>query len=172
MRTWLDFLFQCLDALNRIGKANEGVINIVRLLIQLRTLALREIEANKEQQKESKTAATIQLSEEQFITLVSRIVAAVEANATRTSQPKESLTAVEDLPLIQRTRLLSPLPQFLPLRAIPERCLPLPATPGGLPMEHFLPRRATPERCLPLPAPPSGVPLERCLPLAAIPGGV
>jgi len=133
MRTWLvDFFFQCLDTLNRLGEVNTGVIKIVGCLTMLRMLALRETEALKEQQKKSKTAATIQLSEEQFITLVSRIVAAVEANATRTSQPKESLTAVEDLPLIQRTRLLSPLPQFLPLRATPERCLPLPATPGGV----------------------------------------
>ncbi len=84
--------------------------------------------------KESKTRATIQLSEEQFTTLVSKIVAAVEATASRTSQPEESSTAVEDLPLIKRTRLLLPLPQFLPPRA----------TPGGLPREHFLPLRATP----------------------------
>lgn len=135
MRTLLDFFFHCLDALSRIGKANESVINIMSLLIQLRTLALRETETKKEQHKESKTSATMQLSEEQFTTLVSRIVAAVEVNATRTSQPKESLTAVEDLPSIKRTRLLSPLPHFLPRRA----------TPGGLPMEHFLPRRATPD---------------------------
>ena len=135
MKTFLDFLFQWKDALNRIGEANSGVINIVGLLIRLRTLALRETEALIEQQKESKTAATMQLSEEQFTTLVSRIVAAVEANATRTSQPKEeSLTAVEELPSIRKTRLLSPLPQFLPPAA----------TPGGLPLEHFLPPAATP----------------------------
>lgn len=95
----------------------------------------RETEALKEQQRESKTSATIQRIKQFLTTLVSRIVMALESTATRTSQPKEeSLTAVEELPSIRKTRLLSPLPQFLPPAA----------TPGGLPLEHFLPPAATP----------------------------
>lgn len=93
MRTWLDFLFRCLDVLNRNSPLIIALITLWKLLSEGR--------------------------EEQNITVAKRIAAAVETIANRTSQPKESLTAVEALPSIKRTRLLSPLPQFFPPAATP-----------------------------------------------------
>lgn len=116
MRTWLDFLFQCLDALNRNSPLIIALITLWKLV------------------SEGRKAKRESLISEQNITVATRIAAAVEAIATKISQPQESLTVVEERPSIKRTRLLSPLPHFLPRRA----------TPGGLPMEHFLPCRATP----------------------------
>lgn len=137
MKTGLDFLSHCLNALNRIGEANAGAINLMLFLITLRMFVLQEKEALREQQRESQTTATRKQIEQMLTTAVARIVAVWESTATRTSQAEESLTVIEALPSMPKTHLPSPLPQFLPLRATPggvplERCLPLPATWGGV----------------------------------------
>lgn len=140
MRTWLDFLFQCLDALNRNSPLIIALITLWKLV------------------SEGRKAKRESLISEQNITVATRIAAAVEAIATKISQPQESLTVVEERPSIKRTPLASSLPQFLPLRA----------TPGGVPLERCLPSPAISKGCLPPPALPNGVPLERCLPIPAI----
>lgn len=116
MRNWLDFLFQCLDVLNRNSPLVIALIALWKLV------------------SEGRKAKRESLVERQNITVGTRIAVAVEAIANRASQPKESLTAIEAPPSISKTLFSSPLPQALPPRA----------TPGGLPLERFLPPRATP----------------------------
>lgn len=135
MKTWLDFLFQCLNTLNQYSP----------LTIALITLWNRVSEGRKAKRKS--------LIEEQNLSVATRIAAALEAIATRTSQSKESLTVVEKLPSINGTLLEPTMPKFLPPPALPKDCLPPPALPKG---------------CLPPPALPSGFPLERCLLIPAI----